>query len=166
MPRYLYLLRHAQSADKQTGQSDKQRELTSAGVKQSLQVASYFLQKKTFPDVIVSSPATRAKATVNWIADVIKIDQDKILYNDELYEASTRTLFHFITQLEDDYHHVMCVGHNPAISYLAEVLTKNEIGEMSPASLAIIQLNINSWKNLAEGSGNLLQHVRPDDVNP
>jgi phosphohistidine phosphatase len=164
MPRYLYLLRHAQSAEKQTGQTDKDRELTPTGAKQSLRIASFFLQQKTFPDVVLSSSSVRTRQTVGWIADAVKLEPEHIFYHDELYEASTRTLFHFLSQVDDDYHHVMCVGHNPAISYLAEYLTKKEIGEMVPCGLSIIQLNISTWRDFAEGSGELIRHVRPDEI--
>ena len=165
MPRYLYLLRHAQSAEKQIGQTDKDRELTPSGVKQSLRVAAFLLQQKTFPDAIVSSTANRTRATVSWICDALKFDSEKIFYHEELYEASTRTLFKFLSQLEDDLHHVLCVGHNPAISYLAEYLTKREIGEMVPAGMAIIQFNIERWQHISEGTGELIKYVEPEFIS-
>jgi phosphohistidine phosphatase len=164
MPRYLYLLRHAQSAEKQTGQTDKDRVLTPSGVQQSLRIATFFMRQKTFPDIIVSSAASRTKETVGWIADAVKIDSERIFFYDELYEASTRTMFNFVSKIDADYHHVLCVGHNPGISYFGEYLTKKEIGEMVPGSLTIIQLNIDNWKDLVEGSGELIQHIRPDDI--
>ena len=165
MPRYLYLLRHAQSAEKQIGQSDKQRELTSLGVKQSLQVANIFLSEKTFPELIVCSVAERALATASLISDVLKFEPEKISAQDELYEASTRTLLEFISQLDDTLQHVLCVAHNPAISYLAEYLTKSEIGEMAPAGMAIIQFDIDSWKAVSARNGLLLRYIDVNNLN-
>src|SRR5262245_19257785 len=124
MPRYLYLLRHAQSAERQPRQTDFDRELTPLGIKQSLQVAKFLQEQKTFPQIIHSSGAQRAKATTSMIADALKYDSERIFFHEELYEASTRTFFQFVTHIDDNFQQVMCVGHNPAISYLAEYLTK------------------------------------------
>jgi phosphohistidine phosphatase len=162
MIRHLYLLRHAQSADKQIGQADVLRELTPAGVKEALLIASFILQQKIPLDIIISSIAERAKSTANLISDAIKFDPEHILFREELYEASTRTFFEFIGQLDEGLQHVLCVAHNPAISYLAEYLTKAEIGDMVPGGMAIIKFNDASWRNLSQGTGELVRYVHPE----
>jgi phosphohistidine phosphatase len=164
MPRYLYLLRHAQSADKQIGQSDKERELTPTGIKQTIRIASFLLREKTFPDAILSSSAERTRATTTLIADALKIEPERIFFEDELYEASTRTLLQTVAHLENNLQHVMCIGHNPAISYLAEFLTKAEIGEMVPAGMAIIKFNVESWAALMDVNGELVNYLEPDKI--
>jgi phosphohistidine phosphatase len=164
MPRYLYLLRHAQSAEKQIGQSDKERELTPTGMKQSIRIASFFLQQKTFPDLVICSSSERTKATATLIGDALKLDPERFHFLDELYESSTRTLLETVAQLEDNLHHVLCIAHNPAISYLAEYLTKAEIGEMVPAGMAIIQFPQNSWSLVSSGECQLLNYIEADKI--
>jgi phosphohistidine phosphatase len=164
MPRYLYLLRHAQSAEKQIGQTDKDRELTPVGMKQSIRVASYLMQQKTFPQSIICSAAERTKATATLIADALKLEHEVIHFTDDLYEASVRTLMQTVSQLEDNLHHVLCVAHNPSVSYFAEYLTKAEIGEMVPAGMAIIEFESNSWREVAPGGGKLISYVEPDKI--
>jgi len=162
MLRYLYLLRHAQSADKQMGQQDLTRELTPVGVKQSLLIGTYLFKQNTSLNCILTSVAERAKATAGLVGDALKLDPDKIILEEELYDASTRTFFKFLTQQEDHYQHLMCVGHNPAISYIAEYLTRAEVGDMPPAGLAIIKFNLKSWKDVNQGNGELIQYVTPE----
>jgi phosphohistidine phosphatase len=159
MPRYLYLLRHAQSADKQPGQSDFQRELTASGMQQALRIAGFFRDQKSFPEVIYASPAERTRLTAEMIADANQYDRGLINYLEDLYEASTRTFFELVTKLDDKFHQVLFVGHNPAISYLAEYLTKAEIGEILPAGMAIIQFDSKSWREVSSGSGDFVQYV-------
>jgi len=161
MPRFLYLLRHAQSADKQMSQRDSDRELTPEGVKQSILIGTFLFRQIIVPDIILSSTAERAKATAGLIADTVKVDLEKIQLHEDLYDASTRTFYQFLTQLEDQYQHIMCVAHNPAISYVAEYLTKSEIGDMPPAGIAIIKFNIHAWKEIGEGNGELMNYVNP-----
>src|SRR5688572_18557067 len=159
MTRHLYLLRHAQSAERQHSQSDFARELTPDGMGQAMRVARFLKEQKTFPEIIHASRAVRAKSTANLIAEALRFDETKIFYHDELYEASARTFFQFINQIDDNFHHVLCVGHNPAISYLAEYLTKAEIGDMVPAGMAIIEFPIGSWQEASKGNGELIRYL-------
>lgn len=166
MPRYLYLVRHAQSAEKQVNQNDFGRELTSTGVKHALLVGNYLLQQQIMPDVIMTSTAERARMTASVIADALKTDPEKINLQEDLYEASTRTFFQFITQLEDHLQHVMCVAHNPVVTYLAEYLTGAEVGDMVPAGMAMIKFNIQSWKEVSQGNGELENYITPEMLTP
>jgi phosphohistidine phosphatase len=162
MPRYLYLLRHAESTEKQLSQQEKDRELTPRGMREALRIGTYLFKESTSFDIVFCSIAERAKATAELIADAMKFDNKIIAEQDALYDASTRTLFEFITQLNDQHHKVLCIGHNPSISYLAESFTKAEIGDMPPGGLAIIKFNIHSWKEVSQGIGELQNYVFPD----
>lgn len=165
MPKLLYLLRHSQSADKQPGQSDKERELTPTGMQNSLQIGSYLLKEKILLDVLYTSTANRAQATAQLISDALKIDAEKTIPEDELFQASVRTFLKFLTKIDDAYSHVMCVGHNPVISYLAEYLCAAEIGDMPTSGLAIIKFSVNSWKELTQGVGELQGFITPESLS-
>jgi phosphohistidine phosphatase len=163
MPKQLYLFRHAEAVDKRVHESDKDRELTGQGVTQSVQMGVYLSRGLFTLDGIFCSTATRARQTATLAADAMKFDTQKIVYDDELYDASTRTLFAFITRIDDGYDHVMCVGHNPPISYLAEYFTRENIGDMTTAGIAIIQFNISTWSEASQGNGTLLHYLHPDN---
>lgn len=162
MLRYLYLLRHAESKEKQFGQDDIDRKLTPRGMREALLMGSYLYKEKAKIDVIISSPAERAKATAGLVVDGLKWDHKTITYNDELYEASSRTFFNFLFTLDDMHKHIMLIGHNPVVSYVAEYLTKEEIGDMAPGSLATIKFAIPSWKEIGEGKGELENYIYPE----
>lgn len=164
MNRFLYLMRHAQSADKQPGQTDKERELTVQGLRDSIKIGAYLYNQKINPDIILTSTAIRATATAGLLLDTLKLMPEKIQLNDELYDASPRTFLKEITKLEDTLNHVLCVGHNPAISYLAEYLTKAEIGELPPGGVVIIQFEILLWQKIGEGSGTFVKLLTPEIV--
>lgn len=161
MPKHLYLLRHGASAEKQSGQADKERTLTSQGTRETLLIGSYLLKQKLMPGVILSSTAERAQTTANLIADALKIDPDNVVLEEELFQASPRTFLELVNQLDDAHQHVMCVGHNPTISYFAEYITKAEIGDMAPAGLAIIRFNCQAWKEAGPEKGELVNYISP-----
>src|SRR4051812_12391200 len=110
MPRYLYLMRHAHSAEKQHGQTDRDRELTSQGMQEALRMGAYMLKQNLTLDVIITSIAERAVQTSNFFAEGLKFDTDKILQEEQLYEASTRTFLEYLFKIESGYQSVMCVG--------------------------------------------------------
>jgi phosphohistidine phosphatase len=161
MPKNLYLLRHAHSIDKQPGQPDKERDLSAAGIKECFQMGGYLSKKRVRIDVIFSSSATRAKETTQLIADTIKYDPEKISTEDALYDASVRTFLEFINNIDDGFNAVMCVGHNPVISYLAEFLTHGEIGDMATGSMAAIAFDLSSWRQVGQSTGKLADYIVP-----
>lgn len=162
MPRYLYLLRHAESKEKQVGQDDHDRILTPRGMREALLMGHYMLKEKIKPDLILSSTAERSKATAGLVVDGLKWDDKKITYTDELYEASTRTFVNFINTFDDEFKNILCISHNPVISYVAEYLTKEEIGDMVPAGLVIIKFNLASWAEASEGLGEVENYIQPE----
>lgn len=164
MERFLYLMRHAQSADKQPGQTDKDRELTVQGLRDSIKIGAWLYNEKINPDAIISSTAVRAKSTAGLLLDTLKLMPEMLHLNDGFYDASVRTFLQEITQLEDTLNHVLCVGHNPTVSYLAEYLTKAEIGDLPPCGLVIIQFDILLWQKIGEGTGKFINVITPETL--
>jgi phosphohistidine phosphatase len=164
MPKHLFLLRHAESANKQLGQSDKERELTPKGIKESMLAGSYLLKSAVKFDVIISSTAARTRSTTQIVSDAMRSDPDKIIYEDQLYDASMRSFLEIINSLDDHFNYVMCVGHNPTISYLAEFLTNAQFGEMATGGLANIKFDITAWNKVTKGIGELVYYISPSMI--
>lgn len=164
MPRILYLMRHAEAASKESRQDDRTRELTPAGVKHALHMGVWLAENKTKIDLIVVSSARRAEQTAQLVAEGMKLDQPRILAEDSLYESSVRHLLEYVNTMEDAYTDVLIVAHNPAVSYLAEYLTKADVSDMPPGTLAAIRFEFNTWKNVSENTGTLERLLTPESV--
>lgn len=164
MTKHLYLVRHAEAAAKESRQEDKSRELTQTGVKQALHLGAWLRANNFSFDLMVTSSAARAEQTASLIAEGMKLEHPRIKPEDVLYEASVRQLLEYTNNIEDGYNDVLCVAHNPAVSYFAEYVTKADVGDMTAGGLAIIKLELNSWKLVTESSGILQRYVTPDSV--
>lgn len=162
MPKNLLLLRHAESVEKLPGQDDRQRDLTANGMRQAARIGSFLYHEKISVDCIYTSNAIRALRTTEMVIDGMKLPSERIVPTDELYDASTRTFFSFLTMMDDDFSSVMCIGHNPPISYVAEYLTKAEIGDMATAGLVMMLFSLKSWKELSAGTGELIRYIYPE----
>lgn len=165
MKKNLYLLRHARANERMSDQTDFDRELNSTGLQNATRMGLNFLNKKTQFDIIISSSAVRAISTASLVAEQIKYDTSRIHQNQEIYEASTRTLLQVVNQLKEEWQNVLIVGHNPSITYLAEYITKSEIGDLTTCGVALIEFDTMKWEEISESTGHLISYEYPDLLN-
>jgi len=64
------------------------------------------------PDLIISSPAERARTTSELVVQGGDLAAD-INFEERIYEASPHTLLQVVSDLNDDLETVLLVGHNP-----------------------------------------------------
>ena len=161
----LFLLRHARALEKLSGQKDIERELAAVGLQNATRMGIYLKQQQIKFDIIISSPAERAKTTALLIAEQIKYDTSKIHFNEEIYEASARTLLQVVNQLKNEWSKVLIVGHNPSVSYLAEYVTTQEVGNVTTCGLVEINFDTKSWADISEGTGDMISYQHPENLN-
>lgn len=157
----LYLLRHAKSDWSVSGQKDIDRDLNAKGLNDAPRIGRRLYEMEVMPDLIICSVAQRTRQTAEYICEQLKFDQDAIVFNEDIYEASMRTLFNTITTLDDHHKSVMLIGHNPGFTYLAEYLTKEEIENVPTCGVVCIEFDIDSWKEVSGGLGVLKWFIHP-----
>lgn len=164
MYKQLVLMRHAKSDWSVSGQRDFDRELNHRGHREApLMGARLKLEKGFIPDKVVSSPAARAKLTAAYVCEQLPFVEENILLEEDVYEASVRTLLRVVNQLEESCQKVLVFGHNPGLSYLAEYLTKQDIGDMPTSAIISITFELESWGLVSEGTGKLDWYIYPKD---
>ncbi|CAN5537685.1 phosphohistidine phosphatase SixA [soil metagenome] len=162
MTKSLFLVRHAQAIENTGRQSDIHRILTPQGYREATRLGRKIFEMDIHPDIILASHSERTRTTAELIAEQIKFDIQKINFKEDLYEASTRTLFTLIRSLNDDWNTIMIVGHNPSISYFAEYITHQEIGHVAHAGVVHLSFDLTSWSQIDEGNGNYLDYFHPE----
>lgn len=161
----LYLLRHAQTLEKRPDENDKDRILTPVGFQNANRMGINLKNKKAQPDIIICSAATRTQLTAECIAEHVSYDSNRVHINGEVYDASIRTLLNAVNNLKEEWKTVVLIGHNPSISYLAEYITGEAVGNMSTCGLVSIQFNLDSWQEVSEGNGDFQFYEYPDLLN-
>ena len=76
--------------------------------------------------------------------------------------AGLYTLLYVAGAVDDSISSVMLVGHNPGMEGAVRVLT-GHAEAMPTAAVAVIDLDIDSWKAIASGRGSLRAIFRPRD---
>ena len=151
----LYLVRHAKSSWKYSELDDFERPLNRRG-RDSLESMGEFLKEvKAAPDLIISSPATRAATTARIIAYKIHYPLEKILYSEYIYLSDEDVLLNFIQDIDNDVKEAMLIGHNPALTDLANYISKQQIGNIPTCGIFCVEFNISSWRKIDERCGTL-----------
>ncbi len=144
----LYLTRHAKSSWKYPKLDDFERPLNKRGRKNAPFMGNILAKLKVSPDLIISSPANRASMTARVIAAGIDYALEDILYSEAIYEFSENALIAVVKQIDDDVKKVMIVGHNPAITGLANYIGDQSISNIPTCGVFCAELDITSWENI------------------
>lgn len=155
----IYILRHAKSSWDDPSLTDFDRPLNKRGLKAAPFMGKFMASNGLVPDLIVSSPAERARQTAQLTKEAGEFDCP-LDFDRRIYEADVRELAQVVSETEDKYNAVLLVGHNPGMEGLVRYLT-GEQQRMPTAALAVILLDIDAWPKLSEDCGTLDRLVRP-----
>ena len=155
MVRKLYLLRHGEAEQAGRNEKDYDRNLTYSGIQVIKQLSAHLKSGSFRPEMVYSSPSARTEQTTTFLLEGLGIEP-QIIFNEDIYEASIRTLFDLVTHLDNQHHEVLIVGHNPGVTYLAEYLTNEPIVGMSPGQLVKIEFGVNTWGEITKGLGTVV----------
>ena len=149
----LYLVRHAKSSWKYPELDDFERPLNRRGRAGLESMGEFLKEVKAAPDLIISSPATRAATTARIIAYKIHYPLEKILYSEYIYLSDEDVLLNFIQDIDNDVKEAMLIGHNPALTDLANYISKQQIGNIPTCGIFCVEFNISSWRKISEQCG-------------
>lgn len=157
----LFVLRHAKSSWDDSSLADFDRPLNDRGKTAAPFMGGIMAERDLHPDVILSSPAVRARETASLVKKAGKLDAE-IRFEERIYEASPPTLKQVVAGIDDEFRSAMIVGHNPGMEGFIRLLT-GRLEAMPTAALAIIDLDIARWEDINTDRGTLRQVIRPKD---
>ena len=131
---------------------DRDRPLKSRGINDANLVAQEFLNRVDLPEKIFSSPANRALSTCKIFAKHLKISEDSIHVDEELYDFLGENVTRFIKNLSNDYDTVMIFGHNHAFTSISNIFGDKYIDNLPTSGLVKLNFNIENWKDLTQGT--------------
>jgi phosphohistidine phosphatase len=154
----LLLLRHAKSSWSDPDLADFDRPLNKRGERAAPFMGQFMRARGYVPEIIVSSPAKRAKRTSELAAEAGAFG-DIIRFDERIYESSPQTLLEVISALDDSMSIALVVGHNPGMEGALTLLT-GEVDRMPTAALAVIDLDVDRWADVGPGSGRLREFIK------
>lgn len=168
----IYLARHAKSSWTSNAPNDFERPLSERGLLNARSMGLELARLNWKPDIVISSSALRANQTSLILCKNIGFAFDHIVWNKEIYGAYMVTLLHILSSQSETISSTMLVGHNPAMEDLllhlcGEGIWKHHAQEngklFTTGNIAKISFD-DSWKNLAMHESELVQLLRPKEL--
>lgn len=148
--KYLTLIRHGHVQTLQSVKVDRDQPLSGLGMKKIDQLRESMHTHFLNVDYILCSNARRTRQTLDGIRRSIP-ERAQIMFEDRLYGATAQYLLERIRRTEDRYHHILIIGHNPALqdftSALAEAPCNMNSGLQStePGTALFLKSPLSSW---------------------
>lgn len=159
MSKSLLLVRHGKSDWSNFGLKDFDRTLNNRGHENAVEMAHRLRMKNTPIDLMMSSPAKRAKSTAEYFAQAF--DFDTIQYEPTIYEARIKDLYQVVNAINNSKQCVILFGHNPALTEFANQLCNGHIYNIPTAGIVSINFPFESWEMISAGTGDLLYFDYP-----
>jgi phosphohistidine phosphatase len=151
----LILVRHAKSSWKDISLDDFDRPLNKRGKRDAPLIGKLLAGKKLLPDLIISSPANRASSTAKIISKKVNYPNEKIIWNENLYEASANEILKIINVVDEMNNVLLLVAHNPGLTNFSNYLANNVVSNIPTCGVVAISLG-KKWKEITRDDGKLL----------
>lgn len=149
--KFLSIIRHAKS-DWSTEVDDIARPLNERGKNAIVLVGNYLHQQKINPDLIISSPATRALDTAKAISELVKYNTREINVKPVVYFGTSSAIIDLLKELDNTYNDVFLFGHEPILSSLIFHFTKTALEKFPTCSVFRIAFKIDDWSAIKTGT--------------
>ncbi|MEM7650867.1 MAG: histidine phosphatase family protein [Pseudomonadota bacterium] len=167
----LLVLRHAQALPAEGG-NDIDRALSPKGLSDALALGETIKKRGYVPDRVLCSAAKRTQQTCE---ELIKgLDTDiHTEFTNAIYSARIAELMQMVQETDDKVQSLLVIGHNPTIYELAvklsiqghETSMNHLMQGYPPASLSIIEADIEHWGDIKAENCKLLDLLDPLDYN-
>lgn len=159
--KYLHLIRHAKSSWRDPGVPDVNRPLNKRGRASCKLMAEKIAQSGCTFDHVYSSPAIRAKSTIERILEELAITSNSYRTDDQLYTFDHMDLVYWLRELEDETSSIVIIGHNPAFTELNNYLASEELENIPTCGYVQLILDIESWRDIRANSGKQSVFIYP-----
>jgi phosphohistidine phosphatase len=163
----LILLRHAKSSWAQDGLPDSERPLSSRGEHDAPRMAGRLHDRGVRPDLVVSSPAVRARRTATLVAPPLGYPADAIRLDAALYLAAPEEILTVIAGQPEAASCLLLVGHNPGFTDVANLLLPElELANLPTAGAVVVDCVTERWSEVRHATRRLASYDYPKNLGP
>lgn len=162
MQRTLWVMRHGKSRwDKEL--PDIRRPLAKRGKRDAKSVGKWMHCMGYHPDLIISSPAKRARTTARRVAKANGYEGTIAIWPG-LYEGDVDDCLRALSHLPPDIASVMIIGHNPLLEELVLLLAERSV-DLRTAHVAHLVFDAACWIDVPNCVGELRSVVSPNRLS-
>jgi len=146
----IHLLRHAKSSWGDASLDDVDRLLNARGIRTAKSMADALVKAGCTFNHVFCSPAVRAQSTITLISEQLPEANIQWQTDTALYTFESSALLQWLQGRNEAISELMIVGHNPALTLLANQLSDGEIDHLP--TCAYVQLTTTApctWSDIA-----------------
>lgn len=162
--KHLFLIRHAKASREASGRRDHERPLSATGEQQLAPLAAALAHCGAFSGLVCASDATRTRSTLEAVLPA-EFPAERIHICPELYTFDGGRLLQWLQKCNSTQDTLTLVGHNPALTGLAETLTGHTDIHLPTAGFIQIRLPLQSWQEAGSVRGELIRLLVPRDYS-
>jgi phosphohistidine phosphatase len=147
----VFLVRHAKSSRDDISMPDKDRPLADRGRRDAPEMGKRLARRGVKPDLIVSSPALRARSTAALIAEKLDYKRRDVVIEERLYGGGADDLLEVIHGLDDKVNSVMLFGHNPELTEFAHRIS-SQITHLPTCAVVEFRFAAKLWPNVGNAT--------------
>ena len=142
----LYIIRHGKSSWDNEGLDDIDRPLAERGIRGARDMALRLSEMGLVPDLILSSPASRALNTALIMSRVWELEPGALQIHDALYMAYAKEIERVVATAPDDVRNLAIFGHNPSFTIYANHFLDESLDNLPTAGVVVVTLESSGWK--------------------
>lgn len=155
-------MRHAKASPSHASVSDFDRPLLDEGRDAAKRIGEFLSREMLTVDAAVTSPAIRARQTIDVALQAAGMFLEARA-DDRLYEGGPLLILEVLSEVNSSLNSVLLVGHNPVLEEFVQLLT-GETVNLSPGTLAQVDLEASKWGEIGETKNTLRRVVRPKEL--
>ena len=158
----LILLRHAKSSWSEEGLPDFERPLSHRGERDAPRMGARLRDRGIRPDLVLSSPAFRARRTATLVARELDYSDEGIRLDARLYLATPAEILAVVAEQADAVDYLLVVGHNPGLTDLTNLLLPEiELANLPTAGTVVVDCAAERWADLRHAERRLVYYDYP-----
>jgi phosphohistidine phosphatase len=146
--KHLTIVRHAKSSWKHPELADRDRPLNKRGARDAPMMGRRLAEWGYRPELILSSPATRALTTATVFAETLGCSPADIEIDERIYGAGVAGLIRLVQEVDDGVERVMLFGHNPDLTGLVNRLARVSLDNLPTCGVAQLEFALDTWAGL------------------
>ncbi len=146
--KHLTIVRHAKSSWQHPELADRDRPLNKRGARDAPMMGQRLAEWGYRPELILSSPATRALTTATVFAEALGCSPADIEIDERIYGAGVAGLIRLVQEVDDGVERVMLFGHNPDLTGLVNRLARVSLDNLPTCGVAQLEFAFDTWAEL------------------
>lgn len=156
------IVRHAKSSWTDFSLSDFDRPLDNRGHHDAPIMAARLKEEGHIPQRIITSNATRAKTTARYFSQVFDVPVEEAR---DLYHGLAEDYLDIIKTLDENVECVALFGHNPGITFLANLIKMGSTDNIPTCGIVIAEVKGPIWAKTEWEDLRLIGIMTPKDAH-